>query len=63
MDSPGHLSDNGSAGGGGEKRSSGTSASGNRLSAKWQQCGSNRAQDTAEPIRMDGEVEVTFWLI
>jgi hypothetical protein len=28
MDSPGHLSDNGSAGGGGEKRSSGTSASG-----------------------------------
>ena len=28
MDSPGHLSDNESAGGGGEKRSSGTSASG-----------------------------------
>src|ERR671914_2335416 len=30
MDSPGHLSDNESAGGGGEKRSSGTSASGLR---------------------------------
>lgn len=32
MDSPGFLSDNGSAGGGGEKRSSGTSASGLPLS-------------------------------
>jgi len=36
---------------------------GYRLSAKWQQCGSNRAQDTAEPIRKHVETKAAFWLI
>jgi hypothetical protein len=30
---------------------------------KWWQCGNNRAQDTAEPVRMHVETKAAFWLI